>query len=272
MVHRIRYLAAISPSQNHNCNQRPLLPDDSHHVGDPSSTPLEVGTLPNDSSQLKSSSMSQLLPPRQHGNTYPFRGYEGTKALKSCGIPCAVWGEDLLRHFGVPTIIFDHFLLVPNPETAASKLESCGFHPLPPNPRYCFLEELNHNSIRLSRESGQHINDHPAVVLLSADVWHFSMSLLSPKSDIIPPLSAVIESYIDTYLDAEMLYFRCHLRTHMAYLAKYVKDAKDPGFPGMLRYKYQQDFWRSYLKLPIYVNKKAEWLRRRQSELLLADP
>jgi hypothetical protein len=88
-------------------------------------------------------------------------------------------------------------------------------------------------------------------VLLPADAWYFSMSLLSPKSDIVPPLSAVIESYIDTYLDAEMLYFRCHLRTHMAYLAKYVKDAKDPGFPGMLRYKYQQDFWRLYLKLPI---------------------
>jgi hypothetical protein len=69
----------------------------------------------------------------------------------------------------------------------------------------------------------------------------FSMSLLSPKSDIIPPLSAVIESYIDIYLDAEMIYFRCHLRTHMGYLAEYAKDPKDPGFPGMLRYKYQQD-------------------------------
>jgi len=98
------------------------------------------------------------------------------------------------------------------------------------------------------------------------------MSLLSLKSDIISPLSAVIESYIDTYLDAEMLYFRCHLRTHMAYLAKYVKDAKDPGFPGMLRYKYQQDFWRSYLIKPIHDNEKAEWRRRRQSELLPADP
>jgi hypothetical protein len=98
------------------------------------------------------------------------------------------------------------------------------------------------------------------------------MRLSSPKSDIIPPLSAVIESYIDTYLDAEMLYFRCHLRTHMAYLVKYVKDVKDPGFPDMLRYKYQQDFWRSHLKSPIFVNKKAEWLWRRQSELSPADP
>ena len=217
--------------------------------------------------------MSQLLPaPRQHGNNNPFRGHEGTKALKSCSIPFAVWGEDLLRHFGVPTIIFDHFLLVPNPETAASKLESRGFHPLPPNPRYCFLEELTRNSIRLSHASGQHIDDHLAVVLLPADAWHFSMSLLSPKSDIIPPLPAVIESYIDTYLDAEMLYFRCHLSTHMAYLAEYVRDTKDPGFPGMLRYKYQQDFWRSFLISPVYVNKKDEWLRRRQSELLPADP
>jgi len=210
--------------------------------------------------------MSQLLPaPRKHGNRH-----EGAEALKSCGIPCTVWGEDLLRHFGVPTIIFDHFLLVPNVETAASKLESLGFHPLPPNPRYRFLEELTRNSIRLSH--GQYIDDHPAVVLLPACAWHFSMRLSSPKSDIIPPLSAVIESYIDTSLDAKTLYFRCHLGTHMAYLAEYSKDAKDPGFPGILRYKYQQDFWRSYLKRPIYDNERAEWRRRRQSELLPADP
>ena len=107
--------------------------------------------LHNDFSQLKSPSMSPLLPaPRHHGNTYPFRGHASTKALESCDIPCAVWGEDLLRHFGVPTIIFDHFLLVSNPETAASKLESRGFHRLPPNPRCCFLEELTRKSIRLS--------------------------------------------------------------------------------------------------------------------------
>jgi hypothetical protein len=52
------------------------------------------------------------------------------------------------------------------------------------------------------------------------------MNLLSPKSDVIPPLSAVIESYIDTSLDAETPYFRSDLRTHMAYLAEHVKDAK----------------------------------------------
>jgi hypothetical protein len=35
----------------------------------------------------------------------------------------------------------------------------------------------------------------------------------------------------DIHLDAEMLYFRCHLMTHIAYLANYVKEAKDPSFP-----------------------------------------
>ena len=124
----------------------------------------------------------------------------------------------------------------------------------PPNPRYRFLEELTRNSIQLSHASGQRIDDHPAVVLLPADAWHFLMSL-------IPPLSAVIESYINTSLDTETPYFPSHLRTHMAYLAEYVKDAKDLDFPGTLRYKYQQGFWRSYLKSPIYVNKKAEWRR-----------
>jgi hypothetical protein len=164
------------------------------------------------------------------------------------------------------------FLLVLNPETAASKLESRGFHRLPSNPRYYFLEELTRKSIRLSHASGQHINDHPAVVLLPADAWHFSVSLLSPESDIIPPLSTVIESYIDSSLDAKTLPFRCRLQTHMAYLAEYSKDAKDPGFPDMLRYKISGGLLTLILeKKTIFGNEKAEWRRRRQSELLLAD-
>jgi hypothetical protein len=211
-------------------------------------------------SQLSMSPLS--LASREHDTSYPYHGHEGAKALKSCGIPCVIWGEDLLVHFGVPTIIFDHFLLVHDPKTAASKLQSLGFHPLPPNPRYRFLNELTHNSIRLSPVSGQHADDHPAVVLLPADAWHFSTSL-SPESDIIPPLSAVIESFIDTSLDAQTLYFRCRLGTYLAYLAEYSKDAEDPGFPGTLRYKYQQDFWRSYLNKPISDSEKAEWRRRR---------
>jgi hypothetical protein len=81
-----------------------------------------------------------------------------------------------------------------------------------------------------------------------------------------------MQGYIDTSLHTKTLYFHCRLRTHMAYLAEYVKDVKDPRFPSTLRYKYQQDFWRLYLKSPIYVKEKAEWRRRRESELLLADP
>jgi hypothetical protein len=238
--------------------------------------PLEDGTLYNDSSQLISSSMSQVLleTPREHCNTYRYPGHEGSKALQSCGIQCAVWGEDLLWHLGVPTAVFDHFLLVANPEKAASKLKSLGFRPLPLNPRYRFLQELTRNSIRL-QAPGQRIDEHmdqPTVVLLPADAWHFSMRLLHPKSDIIPPLYAIIESYIDTSLDAETLDFRCHLGTHMGYIAEYVKDAKDPGLPGMLRYKYQQDYWRTYLKSPIFDNERAFWRARRQAELFPADP
>jgi hypothetical protein len=180
-------------------------------------------------------------------------------------------GEDLLIQYGVPTIIFDHFLLVLSPETAASKLESLGFHRLPPNRRYRFLEELTRNSIRLSHASGQHIDDHPAVVLLAADAWHFSTRLLSPESDLIPLLSTVVESYIDTSLDAKALGFRCHLDAHMAYLSMY-SEANDPGFPDTLRHKYQQDFWRKYLKELIPDKEKAEWRKRRQSELLPANP
>jgi hypothetical protein len=63
--------------------------------------------------------MSQLLlTPREHGNSYPYNGHEGAKVLNSCGIPCAIWGEDLLIHFGVPTVIFDHFFVGTQPRNS----------------------------------------------------------------------------------------------------------------------------------------------------------
>ena len=221
--------------------------------------------------------MAQLLPPvpRIIEHTHLSLRHEGARALNSCGIPCVLWGEDLLRHFEVPTLIFDRFFLVANPEVASSKIESFGFHRLPPNPRYRWLEELTQGSIRLSNPSGQHSDedvDHPAVVLLPSAAWHFPLSPSNQLSDIVPPLHVIIESYIDTWLDAKTLDFCCHLRTHIAYLKDYVKDVKDSSFPGLLRYGYQQDFWRSYLKWPIHENEKPKWRRRRQAELVPVHP
>ena len=206
---------------------------------------------------------------RLNEHTRLLLGHEGAKALKACDIPCILWGEDLLIHFGVPTVIFDRFLLVANPQVASLKLESLGFHRLPPNPRYRYLEELTQDSIRLSNPSDQRGDenvDHPALVLLPSAAWHFPFNELS---DFVPPLHTVIESYIDTWLDAKTLDFRSRLKTHIAYLKDYVQDVKAPGFPSLLKYEYQRDFWRSYLKSPIYENEKAEWRKRRQSERVL---
>lgn len=45
----------------------------------------------------------------------PYR-YQACEVLISESLPCLIWGEDALGHHGVPTILFDVFLLVHDPE------------------------------------------------------------------------------------------------------------------------------------------------------------
>jgi hypothetical protein len=56
-----------------------------------------------------------------------FRRYEAPATLTSHGIPCVIWAEDALSHYGVPTVVFDPFLLVDDPEAAAECLCNAGY-------------------------------------------------------------------------------------------------------------------------------------------------
>ena len=57
------------------------------------------------------------LPPR----------YTACELLYKAGIPAAVWLEDALSYHGVPTLVFDLFLLVPDVNAAAQVLVSSGY-------------------------------------------------------------------------------------------------------------------------------------------------
>jgi hypothetical protein len=67
----------------------------------------------------------------------------GPQTLLLKGVPCVIWAEDALHHYGVPTVVFDMFCLVEDEISAAQKLEETGFSRLPEDPVYSYhLPEL----------------------------------------------------------------------------------------------------------------------------------
>ena len=86
------------------------------------------------------------------------RRYEAPTILISHGIPCAVWAEDALSHYGVPTVVFDLFLLVDDPEVAVECLRNAGYIRTPQNPRFANIPQLSEGLPRLIRLPAGGIN------------------------------------------------------------------------------------------------------------------
>ncbi|WEW60897.1 hypothetical protein PRK78_006385 [Emydomyces testavorans] len=79
--------------------------------------------------------------------------YEPCDTLIHHGIPCRVWCEDVLAVYGVPTVVFDLFVLVPDPDEAAETLvaKAGGYVRTQANPRYARIPQLSREAPRLVR-------------------------------------------------------------------------------------------------------------------------
>jgi hypothetical protein len=62
--------------------------------------------------------------------------YRAPRLLLDKGLPCVIWAEDALAHYGVPTECFDLFLLVHDPTQAIQCLTDGGFIRVGSNERY----------------------------------------------------------------------------------------------------------------------------------------
>ncbi|RMZ78872.1 hypothetical protein DV738_g3624, partial [Chaetothyriales sp. CBS 135597] len=213
--------------------------------------------------------MPQLTETPSPGNPL-YSQYEAARALKSCGINCCIWSEELLCHLKARTHAFDLFFLVANPEESSQRLEQIGFHRIGLNPRYRFMTELLKDSVRLAHPSDaarlDHVQRRPAAVLLSASRWNFPIPQLNKMEDILPPVSLVASSVIDTWLDADTIDFRLLLRSYLGYIVEYVKQTGDDKFEAQLQHEYQRDIWRSYENRAVLVSKRTDWLKLRQAE------
>ena len=75
---------------------------------------------------------------------------QACQALYLERLPCVIWGEDALAHHGVPTLVFDVFLLVHDPEKSAQALLQHGFERTAANPRFKRTLPLSTEAPRLA--------------------------------------------------------------------------------------------------------------------------
>jgi hypothetical protein len=98
-------------------------------------------------------------------------------SLLSLGIPSVIWGEDALRHYGSRTIVFDLYLLVPDPEAAFRALLSTKkYEQAPPMPPDAIMadHDLGGRAIRVVSSPPEKYST--IVVLMSAKLWAYNLN------------------------------------------------------------------------------------------------
>ena len=169
---------------------------------------------------------------------------EACRLLHSEGLPCTIWGEDALAHHGIPTFVFDVFLLVNDVEKSKQTLLKHGFEPAPPNPRFKRIAALSSNAVRIAKpvaqldSNGQNESELEAadrqtgVILLLARDWHYEIPKHSSTSisDSFPSLWDHLNSLISVYqsqspTDYAMI---CHIAVHIGYFYLYTDEIWQP--------------------------------------------
>lgn len=122
------------------------------------------------------------------------------RLLQHKGIACAVWFEDAIAHYGVPTILFDLYVLVSLPHVAAQILVAHGWTLLsrPAKVRNADVENMLVTlappaaTDKGTREkANMDLSVPTTTVLLSAADWNFEL----PKdSDKVPGISRLFPS------------------------------------------------------------------------------
>lgn len=105
-------------------------------------------------------------------------------ALHDSEIPCVVWFEDAIAHHGVPTVLFQLYILVPDIDTAAQALVRRGWVLTPQQPKVgnASVEQPMHFLEPPKHERGTEPSRTTTTILLSAADWNF----LLPNRPHIP--------------------------------------------------------------------------------------
>lgn len=146
--------------------------------------------------------------------------YSPAHALHRAGQRCVVFFEDAGAYHGVPTCLFDLYLLVDDIDAAAGVLTGGRWVPVP-SKRRIGNSTVDVDLRRLARRD---VEQQPAqdVVLLSARDWYFDLA----ASNTFPPLVPLVNALYDTIFHGTWSQFRWS-SLHLSYLYGHVPGLKD---------------------------------------------
>lgn len=186
--------------------------------------------------------------------------YDACRALQAAGVSCTLWFEDAVRYHGVPTHLFDIYILVEDVAQAERVLVDAGWPRTTINLHMVGSTTLSSPVVRLVppgmdpipppkpppppllEGNGSVLYRLPTTVaLLPAHVWSYDLTT-HPRDSFFPPLPALLDAMIDTTLsDSEdMAHERRAVSTHMIYLHYYIHEIRDTSFVKSLRFDNRQ--------------------------------
>ncbi|KAL2143044.1 hypothetical protein VTI28DRAFT_384 [Corynascus sepedonium] len=191
--------------------------------------------------------------------TTPSRRENPCVILREGNIPCSVWFEDALAYHGVPTVVFDLHLLVPDIDQAADLLIKAGWTSSG-TPDYInyFLQDFT-SQRRLDPPGFRAATQEPkpwpppppsqeppgptTTVLLADADWNVEVKDLLPlfSEGFVPPLSLLVDSLIDSLLDSPpSTALQTRLATYISYLYHYSTPLKSEKFALSLKPEHRQ--------------------------------
>lgn len=166
------------------------------------------------------------------------------RCLRSHGIPCVLWFEDAVQHYGVPTALFDLYLVVPDIEVSAKVLEAQGWKRVKQELGRIMNSDVKSPQARLRPPTEG--NYDPEVVLLPAEVWSADFathkgrySVLDDDAFFYPSLPSLVNGFIDVLLGGPDE-LRRPVSVNTSYLYHYVPQMKERAFANHLRRDNQQ--------------------------------
>ncbi|OJI87735.1 hypothetical protein ASPTUDRAFT_421134 [Aspergillus tubingensis CBS 134.48] len=177
--------------------------------------------------------------------------YNVCQVLTDNRVPHAIWFEDALVHFDVPTAVFDLYILVEAIDVAANILAKAGWHSDIQAPHLIGNAEvdlLNFPQQRLIPPDGE-----TRTILLPATDWKFPLTS-DTRSEFVPlkvmpslkvpfpPLASFLDALIESWLDCPSNYemLSLVLACQISYLYAHVPALKEKSFAEQLRFEHRQ--------------------------------
>lgn len=185
--------------------------------------------------------------------------YKACRMLRQNGIGCLAWFEDALGAYGVNTVPFDLYIVVPNIVDAADILLSQGWNPYPPRKEdyYSFLWGFDDQTYRRllpvdwisdsdfiaqSTHTREDLdNKQPIAILLPASFWGLTDDDLPQHGSILPSLPVIANAMIARFLDSESdSRMEKHLGHQIIMMYTWVDEIKQLSFATNLSQEYRQ--------------------------------